>query len=239
MLSSCGVAETMAVGEAMKKNRDSEEFLASKRARKRWRRRQRMAKVDETRKERKAENARLDRASRLFALGWRLSPHLRRLASSATDKPKGPAAVVKIPQTFSIIEAPELALQTIGNLVAAGARTDVFRVDFDHREVERFDLAAEAILMRVARELELERSAVEHELNFEGHYPKSEPAKRFAAAMGVGTYLLSSHEYRRRMELEKMSGRALDCRERRRVAGRSDRRASRLVAEVVAPCRCA
>jgi hypothetical protein len=173
----------------MKKNRDSEEFLANKRARKRWRRRQRLAKVDEARKERKAESARLDRASRLFALGWRLSPHLQRLAISATEKPKGPTAVVKIPQTFSIIEAPELALQTIGNLVAAGARTDVFKIDFDHRGVQRFDLAAEAILMRVARELEIERGAVEHELNFEGHYPTSEPAKRFAAAMGVGTYL--------------------------------------------------
>ena len=51
--------------------------------------------------------------------------------------------------------------------------------------------------------------------------------------------LLSSHEYRRRKELGRMSGRALDRRERLRAVGRSVRRASRPVAAAVVPCRCA
>jgi hypothetical protein len=173
----------------MKKSRETDAFLSSKRARKYWRRRQRLSKAEHASKERKDEAARTVRASRLYAAGWRLSEHLQRLGESATTKFRGPVADVKIPKIFSIIEAPELALQTIGNLVAAGARTDVFRVEFDHSEVENFDLAAEAILMRVAREIEIERDGVEHEVSFEGTYPTSEAAKRFGAAMGIGVYL--------------------------------------------------
>ena len=49
--------------------------------------------------------------------------------------------------------------------------------------------------------------------------------------------LLSSHEYRRQKEPEKMTERALERRERWRAVGQFARRASRLAAEGVVPCR--
>src|SRR4051812_35148217 len=161
-------------------------FLARKRSRKADRRRAREAKQQASNSQRKGNRA---VQQRLLAAGWHLSDHLNQLKRCAELKPiRGPQTIV-IPATFSIIEDPEGALHTIGNLVAAASRTDVSQIYFDHSNVTSFDLAAEAVLMRIALEIRNERRNAQIPLQLEGRYPTDRAAYRFASAIGISSYL--------------------------------------------------
>src|SRR5688572_20372131 len=131
----------------MKKPTPSQEFLSEKRARKaqrRW-----------THQERGRHQGTSRHAPARWT-GWTHENHtyLRQLALCSQTKSPAPTVNVRIPSTFSIIDAPEDALRTIGLVAAAGGRADVLEVHYDHSGVRRYDLAAEAILDMVAMDVQ-------------------------------------------------------------------------------------
>jgi hypothetical protein len=121
----------------MKKPRPSVAFLSEKRARKADRRRAHQFRI--------WREGHVPNANAPGWVGWPSDSYLHALGRCALDKPAGPRLAVEIPATFSIIEAPELAIQTIGLVARAAGRDDVSEIYFDHRAVKQYDLAAEAI----------------------------------------------------------------------------------------------
>ena len=96
---------------------------------------------------------------------------------------------MEIPATFSIIEAPEQAIKTIGLVARAAGRDDVSEINFDHRAVKQYDLAAEAILDMVALDVRNRRHGTRAPLKFTGELPADANAARFIRAIGITHYL--------------------------------------------------
>jgi hypothetical protein len=121
--------------------------------------------------------------------GWPRDHYLQQLAKCAQSKPTVPRADVRIPATFSIIDAPEDALRAIGLIAAAAGRDDVSAIHYDHSAVHRYDLAAEAILDMVAMDVQGKRKGTRRPLRFTGTFPNNPEANRFIRAIGITHYL--------------------------------------------------
>lgn len=164
----------------MKKPRPSGAFLSEKRAHKaqlRWR---------------LARSSRHRGTSRHGPAQWTGWPHdsyLQQLTKCAQTKPVLLKTNVTIPATFSIIDSPEHVLQTIGLVAAAAGRDDVSEIHYDHGAVHHYDLAAEAILDRVAMDVQDRRKGTRSPLRFTGTLPKDADADRFVRAIGITHYL--------------------------------------------------
>jgi hypothetical protein len=164
----------------MKKPRPSEVFLSEKRAHKaqlRW-------KVEGS-----SRHHAISRRAPAQWTGWRHDGYLQQLAKCARTKPVRGKTNVVIPATFSIIDSPEQALQTIGLAAAAAGRDDVAEIHYDHSAVHRYDLAAEAILDMVAMDVQGRRKGTRSPLRFTGTFPQDPNADRFVRAIGITHYL--------------------------------------------------
>jgi hypothetical protein len=117
--------------------------------------------------------------------GWRQDSYLQRLARCSSQKPVRAKTNVIIPATFSIIDSPEEALQTIGLVAAAAGRDDVAEIHFDHSAVHRYDLAAEAVLDMVAMDVKNRRRGTRSPLRFTGTFPTDVESNRFIRAIGI------------------------------------------------------
>jgi hypothetical protein len=164
----------------MKKPRPSELFLSDKRARKATRRR--------ARQERLWRDGHGSRSTAPW-ISWPIDSYLHLLGQCADRKPRGPRVVVEIPATFSIIDSPEQAIRTIGLVARAAGRDDVSEINFDHRSVKQYDLAAEAILDVVAMDVRSKRRGTRAPLRFTGKLPTDDDADRFIRAIGITHYL--------------------------------------------------
>jgi hypothetical protein len=164
----------------MRKPRPSESFLSDKRARK--------AELRRAREQRKWHEGHSRRTTAIWA-GWPRDCYLQALGACATRKPAGPRSVIQIPSTFSIIDAPEEAIQTIGLMARAAGRDDVSEIYVNHRVVKQYDLAAEAILDMVAMDVRARRRGTRAPLRFTGTFPEDADADRFIRAIGITRYL--------------------------------------------------
>lgn len=164
----------------MKKPRPSDPFLSDKRAHK--------ANLRRNRKGHKWHDGHGPRAAAPWA-GWPSDSYLQSLGKCASRKPRGPRTTVEIPATFSIIEAPEQAIETIGWVAKAAGRDDVSEIYFDHQAVKHYDLAAEAVLDMVALDVRGRRQGTRAPLRFTGKLPADAEADRFIRAIGITHYL--------------------------------------------------
>jgi hypothetical protein len=164
----------------MKKPRPSGLFLSEKRARKASRRCAHQS--------RRWRNGHGPRTSAPW-IGWPADNYLQLLAKCAALKPRGPRTTIDIPATFSIIDAPEQAIATIGLVARAAGRDDVSEISFDHRAVKLYDLAAEAILDMVALDVMNRRRGTRAPVRFTGKLPTDTESDRFIRAIGITHYL--------------------------------------------------
>jgi hypothetical protein len=100
-----------------------------------------------------------------------------------------------VPETFSMLDAPEVAL----NLISAFALThknkplsDVF-VDFSR--VTKQDLGAHALLDKLVDEMVAQTAYRNQRLSWKGNFPKGAAQQRFIQAMGIIRQLGLSHRY--------------------------------------------
>lgn len=128
------------------------------------------------------------------ALARRFGPYskiLRLLESNATKKIEVKAGIhVTIPETFSIIDEPELVIETINQFAAvksSGGRPS--QIYIDQSKMESYDLAASALLDLVAVELQNELSINNKGGYFRGRLPTNKDVARFVKAIGIIKHL--------------------------------------------------
>lgn len=127
----------------------------------------------------------------LAALFGKKSKILGLLANHAQKKINVQKGVqVTIPKTFSIIDDPSTVIDTISQFSAvkkSGERpTQVF---IDQSQMERYDLAASALLDLVAVELRKELKINNKSSRFRGRFPSHGPVARFIKAIGIVKHL--------------------------------------------------
>ncbi len=93
---------------------------------------------------------------------------------------------ISIPPTFSIIENTESALKIIFELVSYTIRKrPPNEIDFDHSDLQNFDIAAEQILDVVTIEYSNARKLARRGLTLRGTLPTNDEANRFIRAIGI------------------------------------------------------
>ena len=101
-------------------------------------------------------------------------------------KGKSKVETIKIPETFSFVDDPQGALDTIYQLVALSTRRRPPReIHFDHSNLIKFDLAAEGILDSVAVAFRQARKRTKGKLVLRGTFPTDNSANRFIRAVGI------------------------------------------------------
>lgn len=94
--------------------------------------------------------------------------------------------VISIPETFSFLDDPESAIDTIYSLVCVARKTRHLGVHFDHSKCTVMDIAASAILDVVAMEIRREwRTARFTNRMLSGDYPHNENVAKVIKCMGI------------------------------------------------------
>lgn len=164
-----------------------DQFLSEKRARKATKRRWRKLKFDFLKREAK-ELQRIrfgDRSRIVRMLGEAYSGEVRVV--------KGRLRVT-VPKTFSIIDDPIQALMLITKFAKSAREHRIRTIEIDQSSLERYDLAANAVLDTVATELVTECKQRGTRLNFKGQYPRSGEVRRFIKSLGIVKHLNLPHE---------------------------------------------
>lgn len=168
----------------MKKRRSSERFLSGKRehkAARRARRELRRAEVKAREREREA------------AKGWPLQSYVLRLTESvakgAVRSASRKQVEVVVPETFSFTRNPEAVLRTIAQMRGVATNFNVREIYFDHSALVSYELAAEAVLDVIVREVSRERRRRARSLSLVGVYPTNEDAARFIKGIGISHHL--------------------------------------------------
>lgn len=106
------------------------------------------------------------------------------------------SATIKIPKNFSILQNPRHSLDLIFALGKQSRKRDPVRyLHIDHSEMEKADLASEALLDLVVLELKKEARSRDRKLKLTGGYPKSSALVRFIRGIGIIKTLGIKHEY--------------------------------------------
>lgn len=131
---------------------------------------------------------------------------LKLLEQKATRKIEVKQGIsVTIPATFSIIDEPELVIETINQFAAvklSGARPS--QVYIDQSRMTSYDLAASALLDLVAVELKTELHLANRVSRFRGALPTSPEVSRFVKAIGIIKHLGIRDHLPTFSELEKL-----------------------------------
>ncbi|MCT7307913.1 hypothetical protein [Ralstonia wenshanensis] len=128
----------------------------------------------------------------------RQSKILEMLAGTATrsmGSSKGEIRV-RVPKRFSILEDPSTVFDTLSAFARGVAGKPIQRIVFDHRELEEYDLAANALLdiIAVERDTEIRFRDAGRKLRVAGYYPKNATVKRFIQSMGIIKHMEIAHE---------------------------------------------
>jgi hypothetical protein len=130
-------------------------------------------------KERRAQRQAEQRTNRYSDNFWRGSAPTRFIA-------KGYAQIT-VPKTFSFIDDPIAAMETLDSLSAAIRDRTVNRVFIDFHKCETLDLCASAAMTVIA--LRTRRSRTGRTFGFEGNYPCTNRAKILLRGSGLLKYL--------------------------------------------------
>ncbi|WP_132375404.1 hypothetical protein [Paraburkholderia sp. BL9I2N2] len=103
-------------------------------------------------------------------------------------------ARVVVPPVFSIIDDPQRALRTILSFAKLVRTNKIRNIEFDHSQMQTYDLAANAVLDIVASELALEARQRATKVRFFGRYPLPAHLKRFIRCIGIVKQLDIAHE---------------------------------------------
>ncbi|SFD87877.1 hypothetical protein SAMN05660831_02508 [Thiohalospira halophila DSM 15071] len=101
---------------------------------------------------------------------------------------------IKVPPVFSIIDNPEKSLEVVYELANEYISNSVREITIDHSRMQEVDLAAEAVLDRVAKEIKTGSSFKRKKTKFYGHYPDDKNLKRFIKGVGIVKTLDLQHE---------------------------------------------
>jgi hypothetical protein len=101
----------------------------------------------------------------------------------------------RIPQVFSIIDAPEQAIAGVGQFASAIRSNRIRRFFLDHSGLQVYDLAANGLLDLIAVELGMEARRNKRKIRWSGRYPADAHIRRFIQALGIIRHLELEHEY--------------------------------------------
>ena len=165
----------------MKRLRPSILLLSRKRLRKYLRRLRRLEK-QRVRKRR--------RAIKDTGRPWPLGPHLDRWKSGGVAPREDPRTlVITIPADFSVSRNPEAVASVVRQVCDISSDTSIEGMFFDHSKLKQFELAAEAVLDVVVREVRGRSLRVGRRLSLGGQYPTDVAAQRFIRGIGLSRHL--------------------------------------------------
>lgn len=112
-----------------------------------------------------------------------------------TVKDKSRILDLKVPKTFSIIDEPSEAINSIKQLAAAGKSGKKRLIRIDQSNMIEVDLAAESIQGVVARELMHEARTRSRKFNIGGYLPDDPYLEKYVRAIGIIKALDVTHEF--------------------------------------------
>lgn len=122
-----------------------------------------------------------------------MATHIRRLltANGAQPAPAPTSAItVEIPNPFSCVERPDDVIQAVRTVAVAVESGSLKSIVFDHSKMVDYDLAAEAVLDVVAREVVRERRRrYRRSVELRGMFPSDANASRFIRGIGISRHL--------------------------------------------------
>ncbi|WP_420978569.1 hypothetical protein [Burkholderia gladioli] len=164
-----------------------DQLLSEKRFRKaerrRWRQAKRQRRLDGAKLLRSIQFGDSSRIIRMMAESYRPEVKYARRHNS-----------LEIPEIFSILDAPESALNIILGFAKITRLYRVRRLQFDQRRLKTYDLAANSLLDMIASELKLEARQSGAVLRFSGRYPDDLSVRRFIKSLGIVKHLDIRHE---------------------------------------------
>lgn len=110
-----------------------------------------------------------------------------------------------VPETFSLFEAPEKALEFIAQLARTHRDRPISDVYVAFSLIKSQDLGAHAILDKLVDEMALQAQFRGERIAWRGDYPKDQAQARFVKAMGIIRQLRISHEYLQPKDLQKIT----------------------------------
>lgn len=102
---------------------------------------------------------------------------------------------INIPGTFSMLEAPEQAIQLIASFARTHQKKSISDVFVDFSKVKTQDLGAHALLDKLVDEIVLQASFQNTRVAWKGTFPQDPAQRRFIKAMGILRQLGITHRY--------------------------------------------
>jgi len=102
---------------------------------------------------------------------------------------------VHMNKQFTVIENPCATIDTFLQFAEASRSRKIWKIQFDHSDIENVDLAAESILDFIATEMRRETRSRRKKIEISGKFPNDKSLTRFLRVVGIIKNLGVKHEY--------------------------------------------
>lgn len=141
----------------------------------------------------RAEDHRRSRAG-VFGAKSVIAEMLGATAHSELDMPQT-SLHLKVPKTFSMLDAPEDAISLIASLALTYQSRPISDIYVDLSNITSQDLGAHALLDKLVDEITAHTKFRNGRLGWKGNFPRDLGQRRFIAAMGIIRQLGLTHKY--------------------------------------------